>query len=129
VIEVNDVQQRGRQSAANLTTLPFNRALPRIDPPANLNKAEAKLFVEIVSACAPKHFIPSDAHLLATYVRWMLIGEKSFKKNALETFETASRMMNMLAQRLRLAPSSRMNQRQTSRGIPPIGPGPWETDE
>jgi P27 family predicted phage terminase small subunit len=92
----------------------------RLRPPDDLSPAEKEIFASIVGAVDPKHFVPSDLPLLASYCvainqereanhhlraegyiidgkpsPWVVVQEKSH------------RMVVALSMRLRLAPQSR----------------------
>ena len=47
--------------------------LPRLSPPADLGELERKTFLDIVLACKPSHFQPSDLPLLAAYCRAIVL--------------------------------------------------------
>lgn|SRR5262249_2645595 len=125
------MKQRGRKSADSLTTL-VNGEPSRLDPPATLTKAERSLFVEIVEACSPKHFAPSDMPILISFIQSTLLSRLAIKKAgkdaaALATWEKATRMQATLATRLRLAPQSRFDAKTSARQQPYLGPPPpWE---
>ena len=62
--------QRGRHSSAALSVIPSVDGQPeKLRPPASLTEAERDAFVRIVAACDPRHFVPSDMPLLASYTR------------------------------------------------------------
>jgi hypothetical protein len=52
------MRQRGRKSADNVVALAVNGESPRLEPPPTLTDPERRLFVEIVAACKPTHFVP-----------------------------------------------------------------------
>ena len=70
------MKQRGRKSADNLATLGVDGEPPRLNPPPDLANDERSLFVEIVTACAPRHFVASDWPLLVSYVQATLVSAR-----------------------------------------------------
>ncbi len=69
------MRQRGRKSAASLTSLNVDGTPPRLTAPSSLNQLERKIFTDIVGASAPEHFRPSDLPLLVSYVQATVLGE------------------------------------------------------
>jgi hypothetical protein len=126
--------QRGRVPRTNLMTSPIDVEQTRLEPPAWLSRDEKKLFAELVGACRAKHFTPSDEPLLVSYVQATLLARKSIKlaardRDALVTWERATKIQGTLATKLRLAPQSRIDAVSVARGRPslPVGaPRPWE---
>jgi hypothetical protein len=57
------MRQRGRRSAAALEVINVNGRPDRLEPPRYLNKTERAVFVELA---ATRHFVPTDAVLLAS---------------------------------------------------------------
>jgi hypothetical protein len=81
-------------------------AAPRVEPPPTLTNAERSLFVEIVEACSPKHFVPSDLPLLISFTQTTLLSRQAIKNaandpTALAVWEKATRLQATLATRLR----------------------------
>jgi phage terminase small subunit len=121
-----------RRSAADLSVV-----RPRVDgrptrliPPADLEADERKLFVELVTACAPDHFRQSDMPMLVQYVRESCTAERAaikMKETGGEVtdrgtinpwfgvLQRATRMMALLSARLRLNPQSRSHPRSIAR--------------
>ena len=121
-----------RTSAAELATPRINADERRLEPPPYLDKAGRSLFLEIVAACAPNHFLPSDLPLLTSYVQATLLSRHAAKdassdSGALTTWEKATRMQATLATRLRLAPQARMDPKSVTRNAPkPWLRRPWD---
>jgi hypothetical protein len=126
--------QRGRVPRTNLMPLPLDVEQRRLEPPASLSSDEKKLFAELVGACRATHFTPSDEPLLISFVQATLLARKSIKtaardRDALMTWERATKLQGMLATKLRLAPQSRIDALSAARGRPslPIAKArPWE---
>ncbi len=124
-------QQRGRKSANELGALNVEGEPSRLNPPADLTDAERSLFREIIQACSPKQFVPSDLPILISFVQATLLSRQAIKNAAKEaaalaTWEKATRMQATLATRLRLAPQSRFDAKTNARQQPRLGPWPWE---
>jgi hypothetical protein len=107
--------QRGRKSS-NVVALGVTSSSPRLTPPATLSKAEKALFDELVASSDPQHFVPSDMPLLVSFVQATLLARSLASTAAkpskpdptvIGSWEKASRVMAMLATRLRLAPQAR----------------------
>jgi hypothetical protein len=129
------MRQRGRRSRASLQVLRVDGSPERLQPPSNLTASERKLFCELVDAVPAKHFAKSDAPLLVSYVRCVLLSQKASKKagtdaSALMVFEKCTRLMSTLSVRLRLSPSARLDRAavQRQREREPIGPPPWSVE-
>lgn len=127
------MRQRGRKSAEQLATLSVNGDPPRLNPPADLADDERSLFVEIVKACGPRHFVQSDLPLLVTYVQATLLSRRAVANvgkdaAALALWEKTTRMQATLATRLRLSPQSRTDPKTLGRqqAAQRVGPAPWE---
>jgi len=113
--------QRGRKSQyANV--VPLNAAgKPRVQPPSWLSVAEKALFLEIVGASDPRHFVKTDLPLLITYIQAVLLVKKLAPKTkspdaaAVASWERAVRTMAMLSTRLRLAPQARLDPKTVGR--------------
>jgi hypothetical protein len=122
---------RGRRSADELATPNVDGEPPRLDPPPNLTTDERSLFVEIVEACSPKHFVPSDLPLLVSFIQSTLLSRQAIKNAAndgaaLAVWEKATRMQATLATRLRLAPQARLDPKTLARQQPNLVRPPWE---
>jgi hypothetical protein len=126
------MRHRGRKSADELATPSVNGEPARLDPPRNLTEDEQSLFVQIIQACSPRHFVVSDLPLLVSYVQATLLSRQAIKNaakdmGALATWEKATRMQATLATRLRLAPQSRVDPKTLARQQPQLVRPPWET--
>jgi hypothetical protein len=128
------MQQRGRKSAAELASFSVNGDPPPLEPPPSLNDAERLLFAEIVEAVSPRHFLPTDQPLLASYCQAVVISREAAKyamtdQSSLLAWEKATRVQAQLAGRLRLSPSSRYDPKTAARMPPtPRRPRLWEDD-
>jgi hypothetical protein len=124
------MRQRGRKSAVALGTLRVDGEPARLDPPTHLNDGERALFVELVDACNPRHFVPSDLPLLVSYVQATLlsrhaIADAAKEPGALAIWEKATRMQATLATRLRLSPQARLDPKTVGRQELPLARPPW----
>jgi hypothetical protein len=129
------MRQRGRKSAASIIPLSLTGTQPRITVPPGLTTAERNLFTEIVNTAPPKHFVKSDVLLITSLVQATLLVRRAAAgmiedEDQVAVFEKAVKLQGMLATRLRLAPQSRMNSRQTARETERhyTGPQPWITE-
>jgi len=126
------MRKRGRKSGDELAVINVNGDPPRLDPPPTLTDPERALFVELVQACSPKHFVPSDLPLVVSYVQATLLSRRAVTSAAtapamLALWEKATRMQATLATRLRLSPQARTDPKTIGRQMPQrIGPPPWE---
>jgi hypothetical protein len=126
------MRKRGRKSGDELVAINVNGDPPRLDPPSSLTDPERALFAEIVEACSPKHFVPSDLPLLVSYVQATLLSRQAATNAAtgaamLALWEKATRMQATLATRLRLSPQARTDPKTIGRHMPQgTGPPPWE---
>jgi hypothetical protein len=126
------MRKRGRKSGDELVAINVNGDPPRLDPPPTLTDPERALFAEIVEACSPKHFVPSDLPLLVSYVQATLLSRQAATNAAtgaamLALWEKATRMQATLATRLRLSPQARTDPKTIARQMPQrTGPPPWE---
>jgi len=118
-----------RRSAADMAVIAAapNARLP-IAPPPNLSEPEREIFRTVVGALRPDHFRPSDGPLLAAYCAAHLLEREAFAaltaegslRNGKESpwlrvHTTQSKLLSMLSTKLRLAPSSRFNNRHAAR--------------
>ena len=72
------------------------------DPPADLNDDEWMLFVELINACSPQHFVQSDLPLLVSYVQATQLARSMARDpEKIAVWEKAVRMQATLATRLR----------------------------
>jgi hypothetical protein len=121
-----------RKSAAELSlssVVPVDGApVVRLEPPASLTESERVLFRQVVSACAPRHFVETDGPLLVSYVQATLMAHATARDpGAVEAWAKAVRMQMALATKLRLSPQARTDPKTTGRQPPPrIGRAPWE---
>jgi hypothetical protein len=81
-----------------------------------LTAEEQSLFSSLISNTEPEHFRPTDAPLLTAYVRAILLAEHAVKRAiddpaSLVIWEKSTRLLNLLAARLRLCPQSRLDGR------------------
>ena len=112
---------RGRKSTAEMSVVvPIDTRRKKLEPPADLKAEEAQIFRQLVSACAPDHFVKSDIPLLVAYCtsihlsRWAADAIES-DNSFFTTWERATRMIATLATRLRLAPQARIDARAAGR--------------
>ena len=96
--------------------------LARLTPPADLDKPEREIFLDLVSASKPGHFRASDLPLLSAYVRAIALERRSASElaagdtKALTRWERAVKSMVALSMRLRLSPQSRAANNPTRPG-------------
>ena len=124
----------GRKSAAQLSMPPLNGGPPRLDPPEFLSEPERKLFLELTEACSPGHFVRSDLPLLTAFVQATELSRSAIRRAgddpaALGQWDRATKMIGMLATRLRLSPQSRSEPRSVARHLPSPLPRPWLPEE
>ena len=86
------------------------------------------LFVELINACSPQHFVQSDLPLLVSYVQATLLARSMARDpEKIAVWEKAVRMQATLATRLRLAPQARTDPKSIARqAARRLGPPPWE---
>jgi hypothetical protein len=100
----------------------------RLEPPANLRKAERALFSELVEATDPRHFRQTDLPLLISFVQATLLARSAaHNPDKVDIWEKAVRVQASLATRLRLSPQSRTDPKTIGRQQLHVGPRPWET--
>ena len=114
----------GRRSAAQLSAPPINGGQPRLEPPEFLSEAERSLFLELTQACAAEHFVRSDLPLLTSFVQAVQLSRSAIRRAgedsaALQQWDRATKMVGMLATRLRLSPQSRSEPRSVARHLAP----------
>jgi len=90
--------------------------LARLTPPADLDKPEREIFLDLVSASKPGHFRASDLPLLSAYVRAIALELAAGDTKALTRWERAVKSMVALSMRLRLSPQSRAANNPTRPG-------------
>jgi phage terminase small subunit len=132
------MRQRGRKSAAALSVIAVDGDPDRLLPPASLSDPERIVFVDLVTACDPKQFRPSDLPLLCRYCEAAVLAEQSaleLRRGAvvdgkpspwITVQEKAVRAMVALSMRLRLSPQSRIDPKTLGRQQQYQGPLPWE---
>jgi len=107
--------QRGRKSS-NVVALGVTASSPRLTPPPTLTKAEKALFDELIGSSDPQHFVPSDMPLLVSFVQATLLARSLASTAAkpskpdptvIGSWEKVTRVMAMLATRLRMTPQAR----------------------
>lgn len=123
-----------RKSAANLSLIRpgIDPAPSRLQPPRDLAADERRLFLELVNATRPQHFLPSDRPLLVRYVEAACLAARASRELKtlgvvgpegvnpwLAVRSRATREMAVLSTRLRLSPQSRLNQRAASKHFLP----------
>jgi phage terminase small subunit len=132
------MRQRERKSAAALSAIAVDSKPDRLRPPASLSDAERTVFVDLVTACDPKHFRPSDLPLLCRYCEATVLAEQAaleLRRGAvvdgkpspwITVQEKAVRAMVSLSMRLHLSPQSRIDPKTLGRKQQHQGPWPWE---
>jgi hypothetical protein len=124
----------GRKSAAQLSVPPLEGGQPRLQPPEFLSVTERKLFVELSEACSPGHFVRSDLPLFVAFVQAVELSRSAIRRAgedpaALAQWDRATKMIGMLATRLRLSPQSRSEPRTVARHLPSALRRPWLPEE
>jgi phage terminase small subunit len=130
----------GRKSAADLAAVPVQRERPRIEPPDQITGRAREVFVDLIEAVDPSHFVRSDIPLLVSYAQAIALHEEAREKVAEEgavvdgrvspwhvVMEKQAKLISTMAMRLRLSPHSRYDARAAGRKTQkPTGPAPWE---
>ena len=103
----------------NLNVINFEHK--RLEPPEHLSDREVKVFRANVYLCAPNHFRKSELPVLCAYVtavnfsQWHAVkineGEAGHHREWLD----CTKLVALLASRLRLAPSTRLDKRTVER--------------
>jgi phage terminase small subunit len=108
-----------RKSVAALSVVGPLGLPNRLHPPSSLSTAERKAFLDIVGACDPNKFHPSDIALLCRYAEAIALAERAARelrkspvlKGKLSPWvtvqEKAVRAIVSLSLRLRLSPQAR----------------------
>jgi hypothetical protein len=114
------MKQRGRQTGNQSSVVPLFPMEQRIQPPSYVSAKEARLFNEVVTSVAPRHFVPMDADLIVAYVHAVQFERKfaAAKKTDPDAFGCwvlATKTQSMLARALRLTPRSRITPRTAGR--------------
>jgi hypothetical protein len=125
---------RGRKSEKSANLLVIDVQRQRLKPPPELNEREADIFRSIVDSCDPAHFRKAELPVLTSYCtavnlsRWhahcVNAGEVEHHRPWLET----TKLVALLASRLRLAPSTRLDKNTVARHAQSHSdyPPPWE---
>jgi hypothetical protein len=126
--------KRGRKSAEELSIVSLASARKPIEPPADLKAPEARIFNQVVDACAPNHFRKSDIPILtafatATHLSRFYAERIGETETAFKNWEAAVRLQLSIGTKLRLTPQSRYDPKTVARDIPHDGPAPWESAE
>ena len=108
-----------RKSAAAMTTPIAKQPSTLLQAPASLSQEERQVFVDLVLANKPQHFMPSDMPLLVTYcevICQLRLASKELKKGIVAGGKTNPwigvqerliKSMVALSMRLRLSPQAR----------------------
>ena len=95
--------------------------------PCGLNKAEKKLFDDMIASVDHRHFVKSDTPLLVSYVQASIMARKAARSPLqIVMFERAVKVQIMLARSLRLSPRTRIDGRKAGRLQPDVLNPPWE---
>src|SRR5262245_5037196 len=118
--------------SADETNLGRLLAGPRLlQPPADLNDSARQVFVEVVSAVAPDHFRPEDAHLLAAYARAVVLERQAAAQIAagdrggVEPHRSAVHSLTALARALAIGTKARRPSRPRA-GAPRSQPSAYD---
>jgi hypothetical protein len=74
--------QPGRKSSEAKSALAWIGPPPRLVAPPGLGESERRVFVDIVAACEPEHFRPSDMPLLVAYCRAVVLEDRAAQEYA-----------------------------------------------
>ena len=124
--------KRGRKSAAELGISVIDVQRQRLTPPDYLNEREAVIFRSIVDNCDPQHFRKSELPLLCSYVtavnlsRWHAHKVNEGQQDHHRQWLECTKLVALLASRLRLAPSTRLDKGTVERHAVDDSPRPWE---
>jgi hypothetical protein len=122
-----------RKTAEELNLKVVNFEYRRLTPPDHLTSRKAKIFRDIVESTNPRHFRKSELPLLCSYVTAVNLsqwhakkineGDPAHHRPWLDT----TKLVALLASRLRLAPSTRLEKKTVEREKQ-YGdfPEPWE---
>src|SRR5262245_1888945 len=124
-----------RKSAAALSVLSVDGKLARLQPPSTLSEPERAIFLQVVDACDPRHFRPSDLPILLRYIEATALADLAANHLRAEgavvdgkpspwiiVQEKSVRTMVALSMRLRLAPQSRIDPKTVERNRQPPCP-------
>jgi len=106
------MQPRGRQSSASIVAIHAPTPASRLSPPDYLSKAEAQIFRDIVANAPAKHFTRNDELLLATFAK---VTHQIRQTTDPGELLRAARTQTLLATKLRLTPSSRLDAKTNAR--------------
>jgi hypothetical protein len=128
------MKSRGRPSAAALNLAVIDTQKLRLTAPDFLNDREAVIFASIVDSCSPDHFRKSELPLLCSYVtavnlsRWHASQVNEGHADHHRKWLECTKLVALLASRLRLAPSTRLDKRTVEREVTGDVPRPWEAN-
>ena len=126
------MKQRGRASAESLNLSVIDTQSRRLKAPGFLNEREAEIFASIVDSCAPDHFRKSELPLLGSYCtavnlsRWHAAQVNEGHSDHHRKWLECTKLVALLASRLRLAPSTRLDKGKVEREVAGDAPRPWE---
>jgi phage terminase small subunit len=126
------MKQRGRPSAEALNLQVIDTQRLRLKAPDFLNEREAAIFNSIVDSCAPDHFRKSELPLLGSYCtavnlsRWHASQVNEGHADHHRQWLECTKLVALLASRLRLAPSTRLDKGKVEREVTGDVPRPWE---
>ena len=116
--------QRGRRSA---DVRVIDTALPSVRTPSGLNRAERKLFDDMIASVDRRHFVESDTPLLVSFVQASIMARKAARSPLqISVFERAVKTQVLLARSLRLSPRTRIDGRKAGRLQADVLNPPWE---
>jgi hypothetical protein len=129
-------KQSGRRSTADDAAA---RLVVRIEPTRKLSALENQVWVRVITAWPPDHFISSDAELLTQYCAVCEVFESARAEGDVSAMDKAGRLCIAYARSLRITPQSRYDEktaaRQGKRGLanapasnPLIGGMAWRDD-
>jgi hypothetical protein len=104
--------QPGRKSTASIVAVRAISPAQRLAPPAYLSKAEQQIFRDIVANAPAKHFTRNDELLLATFAK---VTHQIRQTDDPGELLRAAKTQVILATKLRLTPSSRLDPKTTAR--------------
>ena len=119
--------QPGRKTTEAISALSWIGPPPRLTAPPELTETERRVFADIVGACEPEHFRPSDMPLLTAYCRAVVLEQQSAREyakapvvgNQISAWSivhaNALKSMIALSLRLRLSPQGRAKAVSTKR--------------
>jgi phage terminase small subunit len=126
------MKQRGKPSAAALNLAVIDTQARRLKAPDFLNEREAEIFRSIVDSCAPDHFRKSELPLLCSYCtacnlsRWHAHEVNEGHQDHHRQWLECTKLVALLASRLRLAPSTRLDKGRVEREVTGDVPRPWD---